>query len=98
MASCFEENALRRGLAGAGPTSPDVHSRAGVESSPTGIVRPAATAVASMFWRGLDVLLDWQERSRQRHMLMGLDEHMLRDIGLTRAEAEAEFRKPPWRP
>lgn len=97
MASCFEENALRRGLASAGPPSTHVHSRAGAGSSPTGIARPAAAAVASLIWRGLDVLLDWQERSRQRHMLMGLDDHMLRDIGLTRAEAEAEFRKPPWR-
>lgn len=29
---------------------------------------------------------------------MALDGRMLRDIGISRAEADAEFRKPFWRP
>ncbi|MEO3997599.1 DUF1127 domain-containing protein [Mesorhizobium sp. CAU 1732] len=36
-------------------------------------------------------------RYRQRRTLAELDEHLLRDIGVTRREAEAECRKPPWR-
>jgi uncharacterized protein YjiS (DUF1127 family) len=42
-------------------------------------------------------LLEWQERSRQRSMLARLDEHLLRDLGLTRADAEEEYGKPFWR-
>jgi uncharacterized protein YjiS (DUF1127 family) len=42
-------------------------------------------------------VLEWQERSRQRAMLATLDVHLLRDLGLTRAAAEVEYRKPFWR-
>jgi uncharacterized protein YjiS (DUF1127 family) len=47
--------------------------------------------------RLVERLLGWQERSRQRAMLASLDAHLLRDLGLTRSEAEQEFRKPFWR-
>ncbi|NBZ88666.1 DUF1127 domain-containing protein [Stagnihabitans tardus] len=33
---------------------------------------------------------------RSRRGLAALDDHMLRDIGLTRAEAEAEAERPLW--
>jgi uncharacterized protein YjiS (DUF1127 family) len=33
---------------------------------------------------------------RQRARLATLDDRMLRDIGLTRAEAEAEATRPAW--
>ncbi len=42
-------------------------------------------------------LLVWQERARQRHQLAQLDARLLKDIGLARAEAEAETAKPFWR-
>jgi uncharacterized protein YjiS (DUF1127 family) len=35
-------------------------------------------------------------RWRQRQALRALDDRLLRDIGLTRAEAEREARKPFW--
>ena len=38
----------------------------------------------------------WAERSRQRRKLLELDEYRLRDIGLTREQAEAEARRPFW--
>jgi uncharacterized protein YjiS (DUF1127 family) len=41
-------------------------------------------------------LRTWIERDRQRMSLAGLDDHMLRDIGLTRADAEAEAAKAFW--
>lgn len=47
--------------------------------------------------RGLDRLLLWAERSTQRRHLAELNDHMLRDIGLTRADAMAETTKPFWR-
>jgi uncharacterized protein YjiS (DUF1127 family) len=46
--------------------------------------------------RACDVLLTWQERSRQRHHLQSLSDHMLRDIGLTRADVMAETTKRFW--
>jgi uncharacterized protein YjiS (DUF1127 family) len=46
--------------------------------------------------QGCDLLLTWQERSRQRHHLAALNDHMLRDIGLTRADVMAETTKPFW--
>jgi uncharacterized protein YjiS (DUF1127 family) len=41
--------------------------------------------------------LIWLERARQRRALSELNDHMLRDIGLTRADAWAESEKPFWR-
>ena len=39
----------------------------------------------------------WIERSRQRKALATLDEHMLRDIGITRVDAAREYDKPFWK-
>ncbi|MCZ6858767.1 MAG: DUF1127 domain-containing protein [Alphaproteobacteria bacterium] len=47
--------------------------------------------------RGFEVLLLWQSRANQRHALAHLDDRMLRDLGLSRAEAVWESRKPFWR-
>lgn len=41
---------------------------------------------------------DWQDRARQRRHLAELDDRLLRDIGLSRADVEAERRKLPWQP
>ena len=41
-------------------------------------------------------LLRWHELARQRRALLALNERMLRDIGITRAEAEREARRPFW--
>ena len=37
------------------------------------------------------------ERHRQRHTLAALDDHLLRDIGLTRGAIRTEVSKPFWR-
>ena len=42
-------------------------------------------------------LENWAERRRQRRALLELNDHLLKDIGLGRAEAEFEARKPFWR-
>ena len=39
----------------------------------------------------------WRQRVRQRHQLMRLDDALLKDIGLTRCDAETEASKPFWR-
>ena len=43
------------------------------------------------------VLRDWRRRKNGRLDLARLDERMLRDIGLTRVDAEYEINKPFWR-
>ncbi len=45
----------------------------------------------------VDILLRWQERVQSRRQLTMMDSHMLNDIGVTRAEVDAEVRKPFWR-
>lgn len=40
----------------------------------------------------------WRAWASQRRQLARLDERMLRDIGVSRAAAEREARKPFWRP
>jgi len=42
-------------------------------------------------------LRDWSRRSRERAELAALDDRMLKDIGLTRADAEFLSNKPFWR-
>lgn len=44
----------------------------------------------------LDGMLTWQRRSRERTVLAGLPDEMLKDVGLTRADVEIETSKPFW--
>lgn len=46
--------------------------------------------------RLVSALFAAQDLHRQRARLRLLDDHALADIGLTRAEAEAEAALPPW--
>ena len=45
---------------------------------------------------GLSVLLLWMDRSGQRRDLSELEDHQLRDIGLTRDDIRRECSKPFW--
>ena len=45
----------------------------------------------------LDVPLQWQRRIADRHSLMSMDDRLLKDIGISRADAEHEAEKPFWR-
>jgi uncharacterized protein YjiS (DUF1127 family) len=51
--------------------------------------RPSMRQAAFLTW-----LLALQDRARQRYRLAELDERMLRDVGLTRAQAQLEAEKP----
>jgi uncharacterized protein YjiS (DUF1127 family) len=42
-------------------------------------------------------LLLWQERASQRQRLGMAEDHVLADLGLSRAEVAGEIRKPFWR-
>ena len=56
----------------------------------TGRVREAARVL-------LATLREWRRRARDRADLAGLDNRMLTDIGLTRADADFLINKPFWR-
>jgi uncharacterized protein YjiS (DUF1127 family) len=63
--------------------------------SPT-FTRSAPSARQSA--RGLLVTLErWAERRRQRRALLELSDSLLKDIGLSHADAWQEGRKPFWR-
>ena len=63
-------------------------------------LRSIAVRLSRSFARGAirvaELLLTWHERSRQRRQLQCLSDHMLRDIGLSRADVLAEATKPFW--
>ncbi len=46
--------------------------------------------------RALEVVERWFDRHAQRQALLELDDHMLRDIGLSRADAASEASKRFW--
>ncbi|GEM_PF-558065 len=47
--------------------------------------------------RGLVTLREWRRRSRERYQIAALDDRMLKDIGISRADAEFLSDKPFWR-
>ena len=51
----------------------------------------------SLAVRAVGNLLTWQERATQRHALATLETRILRDMGLSRADAQREAAKPFWR-
>lgn len=56
-------------------------------------VRESAASVRAVVGR----VEAWAERARQRRALRELSDHMLKDLGITRYDAELEGRKPFWR-
>jgi uncharacterized protein YjiS (DUF1127 family) len=61
------------------------HARQGQDRAPVGVAR----------W--LDLLLTWHQRRRSRADLAGMPDVMLKDIGLSRGDADQEWEKPFWR-
>jgi uncharacterized protein YjiS (DUF1127 family) len=53
---------------------------------------------AGLVARAVDLLLIWSDRMRQRRHLAELDDRLLRDIGVSRADVEGEISRPFWRP
>lgn len=59
-------------------------------------VRPTRAKAGSLAVRLFDQVAAWLERSRQRRHLGELDDRLLRDIGVSRAEVEHEVSLPFW--
>jgi uncharacterized protein YjiS (DUF1127 family) len=68
----------------------------GSRAAEKGRRRPALSALASAALFVVETLLAWQERVRQRRHLSGLDDRLLKDIGLSRADVQREVEKPFW--
>ncbi len=49
-----------------------------------------------LFRRVMHIYRTWRERGRQRRDLARLNDRLLRDIGLTRADVEGEVMKRFW--
>lgn len=69
------------------------------------IAQQPARALAAPSWQrrvtgvlilAFERLWMWSERARSRRMLRGLDDRMLRDIGIDRAAADHEGSRPFW--
>jgi uncharacterized protein YjiS (DUF1127 family) len=74
-------------------------------SSPATLANPGLGSGRAVRWvrlgmgvleRACERLLTWQERTQQRRQLETLSDHMLRDIGLSRADVLAEATKRFW--
>ena len=60
--------------------------------------RPAGRKVETgLVARAVDLLLIWSDRMRQRRHLAELDDRLLQDIGISRADVEGEISRPFWR-
>ena len=53
-------------------------------------------ALVELFGDALTLAYGWRDRSRQRSALMRLDDRVLCDIGLSRADVEREWSKRFW--
>ncbi len=60
----------------------------------------AAKALGAALWtlpeKIFEVLYEWQRRASERHHLRRLDDHLIKDLGLSRADVEGEAGKPFW--
>ena len=70
-------------------------------STPRRYIAQPTFGLRSAARRGLiriaEAFLTWHDRARDRRALMELSDHMLHDIGISRAAARGEAAKPFWR-
>ncbi|MGH6893161.1 MAG: DUF1127 domain-containing protein, partial [Dongiaceae bacterium] len=80
----------------------------GLGQPPAGAVAQAAgapfrllsnigSAIVFCLTEPISIVLIWLDRYRQRRTLHGLSDHMLKDMGVSRADVEREVSKQFWR-
>lgn len=52
--------------------------------------------ISAVLLRVVNQLLIWQDRARERAHLRDLSDHMMKDLGLSRADIDREAGKPFW--
>ena len=60
------------------------------------VVWPTGGQVRRLIAHTFDLIATWHERARQRQHLAALDDHLLKDIGLTRVDVARETSKRFW--
>jgi uncharacterized protein YjiS (DUF1127 family) len=65
-------------------------------SSTRPVARSAERVAGDLLVQAYERVLSWLDRVHQRRHLAQLSDHMLKDVGLTRADVEAETSKPFW--
>lgn len=74
----------------------------GAAIEPVSVSHFSFTAMLAAMWKFFaripSILYLWHERARQRRHLMELDDHLLKDIGLTRGDVYRESHRPFWKP
>ena len=61
------------------------------------LLRVLMLSTGELLRRAFMAVGTWLARSQQRHALRMLDDHLLKDIGITREQARIESTKPFWR-
>lgn len=62
----------------------------------TGTLARSGQGIGGALVTLFDTVATWNERRRQRRALEALPDHLLQDIGLSRADAVTEADKPFW--
>jgi uncharacterized protein YjiS (DUF1127 family) len=74
------------------------HSHSMLDLVPrNGLAQIIASDLAPVLDRVIEAPIAWLERMRERRQLAGLNDDMLKDIGVSRADVEHVVEKPFWR-
>ena len=65
-------------------------------NDPVAAARLGARGLTAAFRRGIDTVVLWHRRARQRRQLSMLDDRLFRDMGVRALDARKESRKPFW--
>ena len=63
----------------------------------SGLAQIIASDLVPVLDRMIEAPVAWLERMRERRQLAGLNDDMLKDIGVSRADVEHVVEKPFWR-
>ena len=62
----------------------------------SGLGHSVGAGLAPVLTRAIDAPIDWVARMRDRRQLASMSDSMLKDIGISRADAEHEVEKHFW--
>ena len=62
-----------------------------------GVAQTFSSGLFPILGRAVEAPIAWLDRVRDRHHLAAMSDSMLKDIGVSRADAEHEAEKPFWR-
>ncbi|KZB68283.1 hypothetical protein AUP42_12605 [Thalassospira lucentensis] len=77
---------------------PEINIKGNAQMNTKGAVKATTwrSAVAGIAVSVLERVRVWQESARNRRMLEQLDDHLLKDVGMTRSDLDRELSRPFW--